>query len=94
MAHPLLTFGNFIRNELTDTIEQIFVLTNESQQCFCIFLDKNGILFADGNKLIDDHTLVALLNGATLKNSLLEVVIMKKIDSNRISFCLLFVIYL
>ena len=25
-----------------------------------ITLGKNGILFADGNKLIDDHTLVAL----------------------------------
>lgn len=27
---------------------------------FLYFLDKNGILFSDGNKLIDDHTLVAL----------------------------------
>lgn len=27
---------------------------------FLYFLDKNGMLFADGNKLIDDHTLVAL----------------------------------
>lgn len=27
---------------------------------FLYFLDRNGILFADGNKLIDDHTLVAL----------------------------------
>ena len=27
---------------------------------FLYFLDKNGILFADGKKLIDDHTLVAL----------------------------------
>lgn len=27
---------------------------------FLYFLDKNGILFADGEKLIDDHTLVAL----------------------------------
>ena len=27
---------------------------------FLYFLDKNGILFIDGNKLIDDHTLVAL----------------------------------
>ena len=27
---------------------------------FLYFLDKNCILFADGNKLIDDHTLVAL----------------------------------
>lgn len=27
---------------------------------FLYFLDKNGILFADENKLIDDHTLVAL----------------------------------
>lgn len=24
------------------------------------FLDKNGVLFRDGEKLIDDHTLVAL----------------------------------
>ncbi len=27
---------------------------------FLYFLDKNGVLFADGQKLIDDHTLVAL----------------------------------
>ena len=27
---------------------------------FLYFLDKNGVLFADGDKLIDDHTLVAL----------------------------------
>lgn len=27
---------------------------------FLYFLDKNGVLFAEGRKLIDDHTLVAL----------------------------------
>ena len=27
---------------------------------FLYFLDKNGILFIGGEKLIDDHTLVAL----------------------------------
>lgn len=27
---------------------------------FLYFLDKNGVLFRDGDKLIDDHTLVAL----------------------------------
>jgi hypothetical protein len=27
---------------------------------FLYFLDKNGVLFMDGEKLIDDHTLVAL----------------------------------
>lgn len=27
---------------------------------FLYFLDKNDILFIDGEKLIDDHTLVAL----------------------------------
>ena len=27
---------------------------------FLYFLDKNGVLFKDGEKLIDDHTLVAL----------------------------------
>ena len=27
---------------------------------FLYFLDKNGVLFLDGKKLIDDHTLVAL----------------------------------
>ena len=27
---------------------------------FLYFLDKNDVLFADGGKLIDDHTLVAL----------------------------------
>ena len=27
---------------------------------FLYFLDKNGVLFQEGEKLIDDHTLVAL----------------------------------
>ena len=27
---------------------------------FLYFLDKNGVLFMDGKKLIDDYTLVAL----------------------------------
>ena len=27
---------------------------------FLYFLDKNGVLFPNGEKLIDDHTLVAL----------------------------------
>lgn len=27
---------------------------------FLYFLDKNGVLFTDDEKLIDDHTLVAL----------------------------------
>ena len=27
---------------------------------FLYFLDKNGVLFNDGEKLVDDHTLVAL----------------------------------
>lgn len=27
---------------------------------FLYFLDKNGVLFVNGEKLIDDHTLVAL----------------------------------
>ena len=27
---------------------------------FLYFLDKNGLLFADDKKLIDDHTLVAI----------------------------------
>ena len=27
---------------------------------FLYFLDKNGVLFLDGKKLIEDHTLVAL----------------------------------
>ena len=27
---------------------------------FLYFLDKNGVLFIDGDKLVDDHTLVAL----------------------------------
>lgn len=27
---------------------------------FLYFLDKNGVLFVDGEKIIDDHTLVAL----------------------------------
>ena len=58
-APSFATFGNFIRNELTDTIEQIFADGNKriAATMFLYFLDKNGILFADGNKLIDDHTL-------------------------------------
>ncbi len=28
--------------------------------CFLYFLDRNGALFEDGEKLMDDHTLVAL----------------------------------
>ena len=61
-APSFATFGNFIRNELTDTIEQIFADGNKriAATMFLYFLDKNGILFADGNKLIDVHTLVAL----------------------------------
>ena len=61
-APSFATFGNFIRNELTDTIEQIFADGNKriAATMFLYFLDKNGILFTDGNKLIDDHTLVAL----------------------------------
>ena len=61
-APSFAAFGNFIRNELTDTIEQIFADGNKriAATMFLYFLDKNGILFADGNKLIDDHTLVAL----------------------------------
>lgn len=31
-----------------------------SAAMFLYFLDKNGVLFRDGEKLIDDHTLVAL----------------------------------
>ena len=37
---------------------------------FLYFLDKNGILFADGNKLIDDHTLVALFKQCYTKENL------------------------
>lgn len=32
----------------------------DHQNMTLYFLDKNGVLFRDGEKLIDDHTLVAL----------------------------------
>ena len=71
-APSFATFGNFIRNELTDTIEQIFADGNKRIEAtmFLYFLDKNGILFADGNKLIDDHTLVALFKQCYTKENL------------------------
>lgn len=71
-APSFATFGNFIRNELTDTIEQIFADGNKriATTMFLYFLDKNGILFADGNKLIDDHTLVALFKQCYTKENL------------------------
>ena len=71
-APSFVTFGNFIRNELTDTIEQIFADGNKriAATMFLYFLDKNGILFADGNKLIDDHTLVALFKQCYTKENL------------------------
>lgn len=71
-APSFATFGNFIRNELTDTIEQIFADGNKriAATMFLYFLDKNGILFADGNKLIDDHTLVALFKQCYTKENL------------------------
>ena len=70
-APSFATFGNFIRNELTDTIEQIFADGNKriAATMFLYFLDKNGILFADGNKLIDDHTLVALFKQCYTKEN-------------------------
>ena len=74
-APSFATFGNFIRNELTDTIEQIFADGNKriAATMFLYFLDKNGILFADGNKLIDDHTLVALFKQCYTKENLANV---------------------
>ena len=71
-APSFATFGNFIRNELTDTIEQIFADGNKriAATMFLYFLDKNGILFADGNMLIDDHTLVALFKQCYTKENL------------------------
>ena len=71
-APSFATFGNFIRNELTDTIEQIFADGNKriAATMFLYFLDKNGILFADGNKLIDDHKLVALFKQCYTKENL------------------------
>ncbi len=71
-APSFATFGNFIRNELTDTIEQIFADGNKriAATMFLYLLDKNGILFADGNKLIDDHTLVALFKQCYTKENL------------------------
>ena len=71
-APSFATFGNFIRNELTDTIEQIFADGNKriAATMFLYFLDKNGILFTDGNKLIDDHTLVALFKQCYTKENL------------------------
>ena len=68
-------YQSFGRQELYPSLEEkaahllYFVTKNHSfldgnkriaATMFLYFLDKNGVLFAGGNKLIDDHTLVAL----------------------------------
>lgn len=68
-------YQSFAGQELYPTMEEkaahllYFITKNHSfydgnkriaAAMFLYFLDKNGVLFADGNKLIDDHTLVAL----------------------------------
>ena len=63
------TDSDLFGNEKDDSNLLYFITKNHSfsdgnkriaATMFLYFLDKNGILFADGNKLIDDHTLVAL----------------------------------
>ena len=68
-------YQSFDGKELYPTLEEkaahllYFVTKNHSfydgnkriaATMFLYFLDKNGVLFRDGNKLIDDYTLVAL----------------------------------
>lgn len=68
-------YQSYARQELYPTLEEkaahllYFVTKNHSfldgnkriaATMFLYFLDKNGVLFAGGEKLIDDHTLVAL----------------------------------
>ena len=68
-------YQSFAGQELYPTLEEkaahllYFITKNHSfldgnkriaATIFLYFLDKNGVLFIDGNKLIDDHTLVAL----------------------------------
>ena len=68
-------YQSFAGQELYPTLEEkaahllYFITKNHSfldgnkriaATIFLYFLDKNGVLFIDGKKLIDDHTLVAL----------------------------------
>jgi death-on-curing family protein len=68
-------YQSFAGQELYPTLEEkaahllYFVTKNHSfydgnkriaATIFLYFLDRNGVLFMDGKKLIDDHTLVAL----------------------------------
>jgi len=68
-------YQSFAGQEIYDSLEEkaanllYFVTKNHSfwdgnkriaATMFLYFLDKNGVLFMDGKKLIDDHTLVAL----------------------------------
>lgn len=68
-------YQSFSGQELYPTLEEkashllYFITKNHSfldgnkriaATMFLYFLDKNGVLFIDGEKLIDDHTLVAL----------------------------------
>ena len=68
-------YQSFAGQEIYETLEEkaanllYFVTKNHSffdgnkrivATMFLYFLDKNGVLFLDGEKLIDDHTLVAL----------------------------------
>ena len=58
--------GNALREELeeSEVVAKFATTTRHGAKDRChdvlYFLDKNGILFSDGEKLIDDHTLVAL----------------------------------
>lgn len=68
-------YQSFAGQEIYPTLEEkaahllYFVTKNHSfldgnkriaATMFLYFLDKNGVLFTEGKKLIDDHTLVAL----------------------------------
>lgn len=48
------TIGKHINNALKEELDRSTVAN------FATFLDKNGVLFIDDEKQIDDHTLVAL----------------------------------
>ena len=82
-APSFATFGNFIRNELTDTIEQIFADGNKriAATLFLWFMQNNGILYnPDGTKRISDGTLVALTlmiaeSRADEKDMILKVIV-------------------
>ena len=52
--------SGIIRLQVSTVLFAVQAIHNHADHHFLYFLDKNGALFDDGKKLIDDHALVAL----------------------------------